>query len=157
VAIERRLVEFSDDDLDEVVAAVRALRDGEWINVEPYVDQADLDELRARTPSALVRIFSKAGGPIPLGTIARTGSVLSVGLEHPYAARAIPFLREHDVAPPAEWKLKQDHARRGLVFEAPADTDPQALLRWILRAGKLLGTVRIGREWTALVCTPGRR
>ena len=157
MAIERRLVEFSDDDLDEVVAAVAAVADGEWINIEPYVDQAELDELRARTPSALVRVFSKAGAPIPLGTIARRGAVLSIGLEHPHAARAVPYLREHEAAPPSGWKLKQDHARRGLVFEAPVGTDPAEVVRWILRAGKLLGAVRIGREWTALVCSPGRR
>jgi hypothetical protein len=156
MAIERRMIEFADDDLDEVTSALRELVDGEWVNIEPYVDQGELDDLRARTPSALVRIFAKAGAPIPLGTIARAGSVLSIGLEHPHAAKAVPFLREHGVATPADWKLKQDHARRGLVFEAPLGTDPAAIVEWILRAGRLLGAVRIGREWTALVCTPRR-
>jgi hypothetical protein len=154
VAIDRRLLEFSDDDLADVVAALHELREGGWVNIEPYVDQAELDDLRARTPHPLVRAFQKAGAPIPLGTIARTGQGLSIGLEHGHGARALPFLREHGTGQPEDWKLKQDHPRRGLVFEAPATTDLQAAVRWILCAAKLLGSVRIGREWTALVCRP---
>ena len=79
MAIEKRLIEFTDDDLDEVVTAVRDLRDGEWLNIEPYLREEDLDELRDRIPHPLVRMFQKAGAPIPLGTLARTGAVLSVG------------------------------------------------------------------------------
>ncbi len=153
MAIDRRLIEFSDDDLGDVVAAVRALRDGEWVNLEPYVDRAELDDLRARSPHPLVRMFMKAGAPIPLATIARTGDVLSIGLEHPHAARAVPYLREHAAAPPPGWTCKQDHPRRGLVFEAPTSVDVATVVGWLLRAGKLLGAVRVGREWTALVQT----
>jgi hypothetical protein len=154
VAIDRRLLEFSDDDLTEVVDALRSMRVGDWANIEPYVDQAELDDLRARSPHPIVRAFQKAGAPIPLGTVARTAPGLSIGLEHGHGARALPFLREHDLAKPDDWKLKQDHPRRGLVFEVPATTDLEAAVRWILRAAKLLGAVRVGREWTALVCRP---
>jgi hypothetical protein len=154
VAIDRRLLEFSDDDLAEVVSALHELREGDWVNIEPYIDQADLDDLRARSPHPLVRAFQKAGAPIPLGTIARTAHGLSIGLEHSHGARALPFLREHEAGKPADWKLKQDHPRRGMVFEVPATTDLDAAVRWILRAAKLLASVRVGREWTALVCRP---
>jgi hypothetical protein len=153
VAIEKRLIEFTDDELGDVADAVAALRDGEWCNIEPYLDQDDLDELRNRIPHPLVRMFQKAGAPIPLGTIARTGGVLSVGLEHPHAAKAIVFLRDNGVATPREWKIKQDHPRRGIVLEVAAATPPTELLTWLTRAGRMLSSARIGREWTALVST----
>jgi len=155
VAIEKRLLEFTDDDPAEVVAAVGGLRDGEWVNIEPYVDEHDLEELRERTPHPLVRMFMKAGAPIPLGTIMRTGTVLSIGLEHPHAARAIPYLRDSGVSTPREWKTKQDHPRRGIVLEVATTTAPEELIAWIIGAGRVLGAVPIGRRWTALVCTKG--
>jgi hypothetical protein len=98
-------------------------------------------------------MFQKAGAPIPLGTIARTGAVLSVGLEHPHAARAIPFLRDNGVVTPREWKIKQDHPRRGIVLEVASDVAPVALVQWILGSARLLSKARIDRNWTALVST----
>ena len=153
MAIEKRLIEFTDDDLEEVADAVRVLRDGEWLNIEPFVSEEDLDELHHRIPHPLVRMFQKAGAPIPLGTLARTGAVLSVGLEHPHAARAIPFLRDNGVVTPREWKIKQDHPRRGIVLEVAADTSPVTLITWIVDAARLLSAARIERSWTALVST----
>ena len=153
MAIEKRLIEFTDDDLDEVVTAVRDLRDGEWLNIEPYLREEDLHELRDRIPHPLVRMFQKAGAPIPLGTLARTGAVLSVGLEHPHAAKAIPYLRDNGVLTPREWKIKQDHPRRGIVLEVAADTAPVMLITWIVDAARLLSAARIERSWTALVST----
>lgn len=153
MAIDKRLIEFTEDDLEEVVHAVTALRDGEWMNIEPFVEEEDLDELRSRIPHPLVRMFQKAGAPIPLGTLARTGAVLSVGLEHSHAARAIPFLRENGIVTPREWKIKQDHPRRGIVLEVAADTPPAELITWIVGAGRVLSSLRMGRSWTALVST----
>ena len=153
MAIEKRLIEFTDDDLEEVADAVRVLRDGEWLNIEPFISEEDLDELHRSIPHPLVRMFQKAGAPIPLGTLARTGAVLSVGLEHPHAARAIPFLRDNGVVTPREWKVKQDHPRRGIVLEVAADTSPAVLITWIVDAGRLLSAARIDRHWTALVST----
>lgn len=152
-AIERRLIEFADDDTAEVVAALSALRDGEWVNIEPFVHERDLDELRERTPHPLVRMFMKAGAPIPLGTIIRHDAVWSIGLEHPHAARAIPHLRAQGVPTPAAWKVKQDHPRRGIVLEVAVGAPPAEFITWIVGAGRVLGGVPIGREWTALVCT----
>ena len=159
MAIERNLLEVDLGDpasVDEVVAALAHLGDGAWCNLEPFVDQADLDDLRARSPHPLLRMFMKAGAPIPLATVMRDGASVSIGLEHSHAARAIPYLREHEAAPPREWKVKQDHVRRGIVLAAPPDVAPRAVLDWIVGAARLLGGVPVGNRWTALVCTPTR-
>lgn len=156
MAIARNLIEFDTDDdasLGAVLDALAALREGEWCNLEPFVQQADLEDLRARTPHPLLRMFMKAGAPIPLGTVMRDGATWSVGLEHSHAARAVPYLREHDAAPPREWKVKQDHARRGIVLAVPGDVAPAAIVAWVTAAGRLLGGVPVGVHWTALVCT----
>jgi len=157
VAIEKALIEFETDDASEVVAAIAALHDGEWLNLEPYVAPQDLDELRDRTPHPLVRMFMKAGAPIPLGTIMRNADTLSIGLEHPHAAKAIAHLRDNGVDTPRAWKVKQDHPRRGIVLEVVATTAPEAIVTWITGAGRVLGAVPVGRAWTALVCTKGPR
>lgn len=160
MAVDRNLLEVDLGDpssVDDVLDALANLADGAWCNLEPFVEQADLDDLRARTPHPLLRMFMKAGAPIPLGTVMREGATVSIGLEHSHAAKAIPFLREHGAAPPREWRVKQDHARRGLVLAAPADVAPGAVLDWIVAAARLLGNVPVGTRWTALVCTPVRK
>ncbi len=154
MAIQRHLVEFRTDDPGEVLAALDALQPGEWCNLEPFVAADDLDELRARTPHPLLRMFMKAGAPIPLGTVMLDGDTLSVGLEHSHAARAIPYLREHGVDTPRAWKVKQDHARRGIVLAVPVGTPRREILDWVVAAAGLLSSVPVGAQWTALLCRP---
>jgi hypothetical protein len=153
MAFSRRLVEFVSEHPSEVVAAIDALAEGEWVNIEPFVDQHELDALRERTPHPLVRMFAKAGAPIPLATVMRTKQGYSLGLEHGHGARVLPVLRERGAVLPAGWVVKQDHPRRGVVIEADHDADIADALGWLLGAARTLSAVAIGDQWTALVFT----
>lgn len=153
MATNKQLLHWHDNDLDELTLVLDQLIDGQWANLEPVVGEEDLADLRSRTPNPLVRMFMKAGAPIPMGTLAVAGDRLTIGLEHPHAAKALPFLREHGVEYPAEWRIKQDHPRRGIVFDAPRGASVAAV-RWVVRATGLLAAVPVGHEWTALVHRP---
>jgi hypothetical protein len=131
-----------------------SLPDGAWINIEPIVETDDLDELRARLPHPLVRIFSAKGRPIPFGTIVAQQDGLAVGLEHSRGARVVPELRELGITAPAGWRQQQDHAKRGVVYLVPRDERPAVIVEWILAAATAVADVPIRGSWSAMVATP---
>lgn len=102
------------DDLVEVLEEV-AGAPGAWVNVEPDVD----DSLRAEV-SGLFAWFSARGAQVPVGTFVAGSSrdVPSIGLDHGSGRGAGDRLHEAGLSAPDGWLLRQDHPKRGLVWEA---------------------------------------
>ena len=97
--------------LDEVAGAP-----GAWVNVEPDVD----DSLRTEV-SGLFAWFSARGAQVPVGTFVAGTSrdVPSIGVDHGSGRGAGDRLREAGLSAPDGWLLRQDHPKRGLVWEVP--------------------------------------
>jgi hypothetical protein len=154
MAVTRRYIEFARFETGEVEDAIASMPDGAWINIEPIVEAHDLDELRARLPHPIVRLFSAKGRPIPFGTIVAQSDGLAIGLEHSRGRRVVPELDELGIRPPATWVRQQDHAKRGVVYLAPRDAQPRVIVEWILSAATALTDVPIRGNWSAMVATP---
>src|SRR5829696_2337200 len=154
MAVSRRLIEFQRSETEEVEEALAGLPDGSWVNIEPIIEKADLDDLRDRTPHPLLRVFSAKGAPIPFGTVVAQPDGLAVGLEHSRGRRVLAELRELGIVAPSSWKQQQDHAKRGVVYLAPRDEAPKVVIDWILDAASALTEVPIRGDWSAVVATP---
>ena len=96
--------------LDEVAGAP-----GAWVNVEPDVD----DSLRTEV-SGLFAWFSARGAQVPVGTFVAGTSrdVPSIGVDHGSGRGGRARPREAGLSAPDGWLLRQDHPKRGLVWEA---------------------------------------
>lgn len=154
MAVTRELIEFDRGSTDEVVARLAALPEGAWVNLEPVLPEEDLEEIRARAPHALVRLFSAKGRRIPFGTVVVQRDTLSVGLEHGVGARVVPMLREQGIHAPRTWRQQQDHAKRGVVFAVPRDEDPSVIVAWILDAAAAVAEIPLRGVWSAMIATP---
>ena len=137
MADDPQVIEFDPADLTDVIAAVdrvRSTRSG-WVNLGPTVPE----DQRQRPASILGRVFSSRGPDAPLATITpgrerRDGATgpTSIGLVHPLRERLRPWLFEHELAPPASWRLKQDNPMRGAVWEVPADASTAPLVTHLI-------------------------
>jgi hypothetical protein len=155
-----RFDEFDDEELADAVAMFDVLvgrgDSAGWVNVEPVLDEAELDRVRDAAPPALLRVFSGRGSKIPFATYvpgrrdATRDRPASVGLQHSSGPKAIAQLQALGITAPARWRLRQDHAKRGLVFEVPSDEPGDVLLGFLLLAGRALSGVKFGNEWTAV-------
>jgi|EndMetStandDraft_8_1072994.scaffolds.fasta_scaffold524105_2 hypothetical protein len=154
MTVTRRLVEFERHDTAEVEALLASLPDGAWVNVEPIVDDDDLQDLRQSTPHPLLRVFSAKGRPIPFATVVAQQDALAVGLEHSRGARVAPELRELGLSAPPSWRQQQDHAKRGIVYAVPREESAHIILEWILSAATALSAVPIRGRWSAMVAVP---
>ena len=154
MGVSRELIEFDRGDTSAVEARVASLPDGGWVNLEPILPDDDLDEIQDRTPSALVRLFSAKGRPIPFGTIVAQRDALAVGLEHGQGRRVVPELREMGIRVPATWRQQQDHARRGVVYSTPRDESPLVIVSWILDAAAAVAVIPLRGRWSAMVASP---
>ena len=126
---------------------------GAWVNLEPAMDP----EADPPPSSSLFGIFSAVGPAVPVCTWVpgkRRGErtePMSLGVEHGSGPRAVARLEARGVTVPAGWRVRQDHPRRGLVLEAPADQDHDSVLDWLLRAGPALSVVPLTGTWLAAV------
>jgi hypothetical protein len=160
MAVDRQLVEFTPDDIDEVVQGLGLVieRGAGWLNIEPIVGEVAMDKLRDSAPPTIVRLFSGRGGKIPFGTFVpgdlRKGKLGQVGLEHSAGPRALVQLREAGVLLPAGWRMRQDHGKRGIVCEVPRDEAPTTIVRWILDASVQLCEIDLTGWWTAAINLP---
>ena len=158
--VDRQLIEFTPDDIDEVVQGLGVVieRGAGWLNIEPIVGEVAMDKLRDHTPPTIGRLFSGRGGKIPFGTYVpgdrRKGNLGQVGLEHSAGPRAVQQLREAGVALPAGWRMRQDHGKRGIVCEVPRDEAPTTIVRWILDASNQLCEIDLTGWWTAVINLP---
>jgi hypothetical protein len=143
MADRAHVFEFGTDDLTGVVAAVDEVRTAQtgWVNLAPMVPE----EQRRRPPSILGRVFSARGPEAPMATITpgrrrRDGSIgpSSIGLVHPLRERLRPWLAEHGLRPPPDWRLKQDNPMRGAVWEVPADTPTAPVVAHLMAMAEAL-------------------
>jgi len=87
------------------------------------------------------------GRHAPNGTVKAT----TVGLQHASGPRVAVRLRDLGAPLPDGWRITQDHPRRGLVAQVPADADDRAVIDWLLRAAVLVCTVPVTGRWSAAV------
>ena len=162
VATDHTNVLFTSEDTSEVLASMEELsarNDGTgWLNLQPWVDGAD------RPPeSPLGRLFSSHGPAIPLATWvpqhcrgSRTVPA-TVGISHVTGRFAVRRLAERGVEVPPGWVVRQDHTRRGLVFELPDRVGAEAVLTFLLAAAEALSGVMVDGRWLADAAVQGRR
>jgi len=153
------VVAFAAGDDPELVAQVSAVRTrgAGWINIEPVIDEEDLPP----EPGP----FAFLGGSthkVPVITWmpgrsqqGRPPGPTTVGLLHASGPRLAGRLRELGLPVPEGWRVTQDHPRRGLVAEVPADVDDLAVLRWMLQAATAVCQVPSTGRWEAAVHTGG--
>jgi hypothetical protein len=149
VANEPVVVEFRRDDRGRVLAhmdAARARRRG-WMNLQPV-------PVREEEAATTTSIFSGPSPPkLPLCTWKveeRRGRVeTTLGIQHGVGSRIAPHLRQAGVTAAPDWRVLQDHRRRGLVVQVPPDADDEVVLDWLLRAGDLLALVDTTGSWAA--------
>ena len=159
--VARDIEEFEFDPAEpgRVVAAMGRLasaHDG-WINLLPGVDEDEAPEPERGGPFSV--LFGSAQPPVTMGTWLpvrrpRPGAEETLGIMHPRGRHAVTWLREQGVALPSGWRVRQDHARRGLIVAAPAGAAHLEVLDWAVRAGDALAMVPLTGMWKAKVFLP---
>ena len=92
-----------------------------WFNIEP-----DVDERSIHTVSIFWKAFSSRGPRIPQFTWTsatdRKGNYQpsEIGLTHPTGIAVLERIKGFQINVPDEWRLIQDHPKRGIVFQLPA-------------------------------------
>jgi hypothetical protein len=154
---EPLVVEFDEDRRDPVVdhmAEMVAAQAG-WLNLTPGLDM----DVPPPDRSPLASLFGSRGPTVPLGTWTppQDRRPATAGIQHPEGPRAVRLLTERGAPVPAEWRVLQDHPKRGLVVAVVGGQDRGDLDRtlvWLLFAtGALCPWPRTG-EWRALCYLP---
>jgi hypothetical protein len=124
-----------------------------WINVEPVIDEEHQPD--APGPFAflggsthLVPVVTWMPGRRQSG---RPVKPTTVGLQHASGPHVAWRLRDLGQPVPEGWRVTQDHPRRGLVAEVPADADNAAVIGWLLSAAATVCQVEMTGRWTAAV------
>lgn len=129
-----------------------------WINLLPGVPEEEV-------PPPSGGIFSAIFGTTPEAPVSmctwvpeggRRGATVgqTIGILHPRGRFAVRQLGELGVPPPPGWRVRQDHARRGLVLRPSSGAAPLDVLDWTLRAGAALAVVPLTGTWQARVYLP---
>ena len=145
-------VAHDDPELLATMASVQTGGTG-WINIEPVIDE----EHEPPEPGP----FAFLGGSthkVPVVTWmpgriqeARPRKATTVGLQHASGPHVAWKLRDIGMPVPEGWRVTQDHPRRGLVADVPADADNRAVIDWLLRAATVVCQVEMTGRWTAAV------
>jgi hypothetical protein len=124
-----------------------------WINIEPVI----ADDHQPPEPGP----FAFLGGSthkVPVitwmpGRTSQRGPAkpTTVGLQHASGTHVAWRLRDLGQPVPEGWRITQDHPRRGLVAEVPADADNRAVIDWLLRAATSVCQVEMTGRWRASV------
>ena len=154
MAVDHTGVLFTATDTAEVLSCMDDLAargDGRgWLNLQPWVE----DEDRPPT-SPLGRMFSSLGPAVPLATWVprhrrgRSAVPGTVGISHATGRFAVRRLADAGVDVPAAWVVRQDHTRRGLVFELPDAVAVGDILTFLLAAIEVLSAVETDGRWVA--------
>ncbi len=137
------------DELVDVFTRLDAAGKG-WVNLGPQLDEGD------DTPpeTGMGRMFGGRGPTAPYvtwvaGKVGRRGirKPADLGIEHGTGPKAVPRLRAAGIDVPPSWKVKADHAKRGLVFALPPDTDAAEVVDFLFRAATALSGVVIRDRW----------
>ncbi len=162
MALDRRHLRFERPDRDEVVREMLSLTargDGSgWLNLQPLV----ADENRP-PESPLFKLFTARGPAVPLGTwvpghhYRDKWQPTSVGLQHAGGRDASKLLEERGVAEPVGWNRRQDHIKRGLVYELPGGQDPGMALEFLMDAMTQLVDFPLSGRWLAVIFIQSRQ
>lgn len=151
-------MEFSPDELDDVVAAMAAVAEAGrgWVNFEPSIPVEDV----AATERGVFTLFSARGPAVPLGTwtppsAPRRGRAepAMVGLQHGIGAKVKARLAEAGHPVPEGWVVVQDSAKKGLVAAVPPSTDLVDVVRWVVGAAGRVSAIPL-TGWRAAVYEP---
>ena len=148
--------EFRPHELGRVVRCLESMtveRQG-WVNLLPGIEEgpAQTDELPG--------IFGLLGGGPPPVTMCtwvpprsgRTGAEeVTIGVLHPLRRKVLRELADASMGLPPDWRLTQDHPRRGLVVNVPLNTPAEDVVAWLLGAGTLLCPMPLTGSWQAEV------
>lgn len=156
MATVRELFEFTEDGCEPVEQWLEVAVDrgrGEWVNLEPVVDDESIEQLAVRR--GVAGWMSGRGSDLPFATIVaplRERKVVpaSLGIQHGAGPRADQALRAAGIGAPAVWTRRQDHPRRGLVYELDPDTAPGDVLRFVFAAVRHLCPVPLDGRWSAV-------
>jgi len=151
------VVEFHEDRRDAVIdrMADMAAAGAGWLNLTPGLDM-DVPPPN-RTP--LASLLGSRGPTVPLATWTppRGRDPATAGIVHPEGPKAVRMLDERGAPVPADWRVLQDHPKRGLVVAiaggAGRDDLDRALLWLVAATGALCRWPRTG-EWRALFYLP---
>lgn len=154
---EPTYLRFDADDPTDLVVAVEALLEagrGGWVNVEPDVDDDDaVDD----DQFGLFKLFSARGPAVPMATVVaphlggRRPVPASIGLQHGAGPKALDQLADGGVRPGSGWRQRQDHPKRGLVLELPADVAGDEVVAFVIEACRCLCPFPTGRRWYAMI------
>ena len=158
MALDKRHVRFERPDTEEAVHEMLTLAargDGSgWLNLQPVV----ADENRP-PESPLFKLFTARGPAVPLGTwvpghhYRDKWRPASVGLQHAGGRHASKLLEERGVVEPSGWNRRQDHIKRGLVYELPEGQDPSVALEFLMDSITQLVGIPLSGRWLALILT----
>jgi hypothetical protein len=150
--VELEFVDHDDPSLLAHMREVAAERTG-WINVRPIIEE----EHTPADPGP----FAFLGGSthkVPTvtwmpGRRAANGAVkpTTVGIQHAAGTHLAWKLRDIGMPLPDGWRVTQDHPRRGLVAQVPADADDGAVMDWLLSAATFASAVPTTGRWTASI------
>jgi hypothetical protein len=146
----------ADDSADLVEALLEVARQpGSWLNIEPDVQ----DSLRADV-SGLFSWFSARGAQVPVGTLvaASPRNPASIGIDHGSGRGAGDRLAAAGIGSPSGWVLRQDHPKRGLVWESPTGPgnaqDAAAVASLFMEATELFCQLQVPGRWRVGIHTP---
>lgn len=137
-------------------AGLAAAHDG-WVTLRPQVQETAQETVSTGVFAALL---TDQRFQVPLcswvvGRITRRGPrPHSLGIQHSTGTKAVHRLEERGITIPKGWRAVQDHPRRGLVVEAPAESSAETMLQWLLRAGASLSSRPVTGWWTAEIHLP---
>ncbi len=148
-------VEFDVEDPDEIVGYMRLLadaRDG-WINLIP----ADANEEKS-VSLGFMSLFGGGGSGttmctwIPEREDQHGERHVSLGITHTTGRRVSAQVTALDI--PDRWRIKQDHAQRGLVLSVPDEEPHDRVLAWAFRAIRALSPASRVGAWRAEIYLP---
>lgn len=148
-------IEFVPPDVDAVLARMAKLSDAGdgWINLLPGVPEEEVEE---PPRSVFTALFGTPEPPVSMCTWVpgRNGEAPTVGISHPRGRLAARQLAALGVPVPDQWRVRQDHGRRGLVVRPPSGIPHADVLDWMLRAGRALAVMPLTASWLARVHLP---
>ncbi|MGI9601870.1 MAG: hypothetical protein ACR2QE_08290 [Acidimicrobiales bacterium] len=154
---EKVRFEFLETDTSRLASELRSLldaADGSWVNLEPIVDDEAVDQLAVRR--GMAGWMSGRGSDLPYSTWVaplrgRRTTAASLGIQHGAGPKMSNALTEAGIVPPDGWVKRQDHSKRGLVYEHTGAIDVEATVAFVVAATRHLCPVELDGRWSAVV------
>jgi hypothetical protein len=143
----------------DIMERLASAHDG-WINFLPGVRDEDVPE--PGRAGMFGGVFGTPQAPVSMATWIpakkpRPNAEATVGIMHPRGRRSIAQLTELGRPLPAGWRVRQDHARRGLIVLVPSSVPAAQVLDWTLEAAAALSIVALTGMFEARVYQPVAR